>query len=81
MITASKRITSAPGGRRKIGTARSDVTATLNVDDPDRTTAQIAPELKRIDGEPADEDEPVPRYRGRCGARKFQGFLSRAAFF
>ena len=74
-----------PCGRRGIGAARSDVTATLNVDDLDRTTAQIAPELKlRVDGEPAavdEEDEGVPRYigdighrQGRCVARKFQGF-------
>jgi len=67
MITASKRITST-GGRRGVGAVRSDVTATLNVDDPDRTTAQIAPKLKlRVDGELAaadeDEDEDEPRYR------------------
>ena len=67
MITASKRITST-GGRRGVGAVRSDVTATLNIDDPDRATAQIAPKLKlHVDGEPAaadeDEDEDEPRYR------------------
>ena len=74
MITTSKRITS---GRREVGAARSDVTATLNIDDPDRPTAQIAPDLKlRIDGEPtaADEEEDIGHRQGRCGARKFQGF-------
>ena len=74
MITASKRITSAPSGRRGIGAVRSDVTATLNVDDPDRTTAQIAPELKlHVDGEPAAadvEDEDIPRYRPQARAMR-----------
>lgn len=72
MITASQRITSAPGRRRGIGAARSDVTATLNVDDPDRTTAQIDSNLKlRVDGEPVaadEEDEDVPRYRPQARA-------------
>jgi hypothetical protein len=72
MITASKRITSAPGGRRGIGAVRSDVTATLNVDDPDRTTAQIDSDLKlRVGGELAaadEEDEDVPRYRPQARA-------------
>ena len=72
MITASKRITSVPGGRRGIGAARSDVTATLNVEDPDRTTAQIDPGLKlRVGGELAaadEEDEDIPRYRPQARA-------------
>ena len=72
MITASKRITSAPGRRRGIGAARSDITATLNVDDPDWTRTQIAPELKlHVDGEPAaadEEDEDVLRYRPQARA-------------
>jgi hypothetical protein len=74
MITVSKRITSTPGGRRGIGAARSDVTAiqTLNDDDPDRTTAQMDPNLKlRVDGELAaadGKDDDVPRYRPQARA-------------
>jgi hypothetical protein len=87
-------MTSAPGARRGIGAARSDVTATLNVNDPDRTTAQVAPKLKLcVDGEPAaadEEDEDVSRYRPQARAMlgkkipRFSftiGFVSRAASF
>jgi len=82
MITAAKRVTSIPG-RRGFGVVRSDVTATLNVDDPDRSTAQIAPSLKlHVDGKPAaageDEDEDEPRYRPQARAmlgRKIPRFL------
>ena len=83
MITASKRITSARGERRGIAAALSDVTAiqTLNVEDPDRTTAQMDPNMKlRVDGELAaadEEDDDVPRYRPEARAtlgKKFPRF-------
>lgn len=88
MITAAKRVTSIPG-RRGFGAARSDVTATLNVDDPDRTTAQIAPNLKlHVDGKPAatveDEDEDGPRYRPQARAmlgKKIARFLSTTGIY
>ena len=45
---------------------------TLDVDDPDRTTAQMGPNLKlRVDGELAaagEEDDDVPRYRPQARA-------------